>query len=384
MLLDLSSPDAWALPAPDRNIQVGDYLEAATNADMPMPDVDYPREQAQHLSQAHGQAKPAPNDAATDPIASMHTMSIDNVMDDNSIGMEDVDQFMESILKADQMKHFMGTDTLDTPLFQDDTEEMTESRGSQEDRDWFANSHSTCIANINDRKVSASSRVAAPCISFQATSSSRTAAVATSTGITFSHANNDPLQSQEQRASRPGHLNPHDLAMTATVSATSASEVLCSSPSAAMAPQRPVLCKPLTAYNYFYRVERDNIVNGMACATDPLPPVNLDISLEKQEKLLQQHWYVESTMYSVFVRARTTCSQLTSCMVFVCGGGRNEDPKREKRPHRKAHGVIDFLEYVVTTQPQKGTVFHNGPDSVSFLQSHFCNHGAHLFAVCPR
>jgi hypothetical protein len=286
---------------------------------MPMPDVDYPREQAQHLFQAHGQAKPAPNDAATDPIASMHTMSIDNLMDDNSIGMEDVDQFMESILKADQMKHFMGTDMLDTPLFQDDTEEMTELRGSQEDRDWFANSHSTCIANINDRKVSASSRVAAPCISFQATSSSKTAAVPTSTAITFSHANNDPLQSQEQRASRPGHLNPHDLAMTATMSVTSASEVLFRSPSAAMAPQRPVLCKPLTAYNYFYRVERDNIVNGMACATDPLPPVDLDVSLKKQEKLLQQHWYVESTIYSVCARAQRAVNSLFAWCVCVRG-----------------------------------------------------------------
>jgi hypothetical protein len=51
-----------------------------------------------------------------------------------------------------------------------------------------------------------------------------------------------------------------------------------------------VVCKPLTAYNYFYRVERDSIVNGMASANDPLPPVDQDVSLEKQEKLLHQHW----------------------------------------------------------------------------------------------
>jgi HMG-box domain len=47
--------------------------------------------------------------------------------------------------------------------------------------------------------------------------------------------------------------------------------------------------------------------------------------------------------------------QSTHCI--FCLRGRNEDPKRKKRPHRKAHGVIDFLEYVVTTTRQ----FQNGP-----------------------
>jgi hypothetical protein len=51
------------------------------------------------------------------------------------------------------------------------------------------------------------------------------------------------------------------------------------------------MCKPLTAYNYFYRDERDNIVLGTKAAGDPLPsPVN-DFSEEKKNALLRQHWY---------------------------------------------------------------------------------------------
>jgi hypothetical protein len=52
------------------------------------------------------------------------------------------------------------------------------------------------------------------------------------------------------------------------------------------------MSKPLTAYNYFYRDERDNIVRGTKAAGDPLPsPVN-DFSEEKKNALLRQHWYV--------------------------------------------------------------------------------------------
>jgi hypothetical protein len=51
------------------------------------------------------------------------------------------------------------------------------------------------------------------------------------------------------------------------------------------------MCKPLTAYNYFYRDERDNIVRGTKAAGDPLPsPVN-DFSEDKKNALLRQHWY---------------------------------------------------------------------------------------------
>jgi hypothetical protein len=52
-----------------------------------------------------------------------------------------------------------------------------------------------------------------------------------------------------------------------------------------------ILLKPLTAYNYFYRMERDNIVNGMQHASDPIPEPDLDFSQEKQNALLYQHWY---------------------------------------------------------------------------------------------
>jgi hypothetical protein len=54
--------------------------------------------------------------------------------------------------------------------------------------------------------------------------------------------------------------------------------------------RRPTMLKPLTAYNYFYRMERDNIVHGMQRAGDPIPPPNLDFSLAKQQALLYQRW----------------------------------------------------------------------------------------------
>jgi hypothetical protein len=98
------------------------------------------------------------------------------------------------------------------------------------------------------------------------------------------------LPRQQQRASSAGDLGSHDQAVTNPLNDTSTSGVSLDSPFSTAMPQRPMLCKPLTAYNYFYRVERDSIVNGMTCATDPLPPVDLDVSLKKQEKLLQQHW----------------------------------------------------------------------------------------------
>lgn len=64
-------------------------------------------------------------------------------------------------------------------------------------------------------------------------------------------------------------------------------------------PFRPVdkRCKPLTGYNYFYRVERDNIIGNMADRSDPLPPLVLDFSPSKMEQLLHQHWYVRKARW---------------------------------------------------------------------------------------
>lgn len=65
--------------------------------------------------------------------------------------------------------------------------------------------------------------------------------------------------------------------------------------------------KPLTAYNYFFRDERDNIVNwkgeGLA------PPVQ-DWTPERQRAMLEEHWYL--------------------------------DPVKGKRRHRKTHGKLGF------------------------------------------
>jgi hypothetical protein len=52
------------------------------------------------------------------------------------------------------------------------------------------------------------------------------------------------------------------------------------------------MCKPLSSYNYFYRVERDSIVLGTKNQGDPLPPTVLDFSQSKLEMLLHHHWYV--------------------------------------------------------------------------------------------
>jgi hypothetical protein len=54
----------------------------------------------------------------------------------------------------------------------------------------------------------------------------------------------------------------------------------------------PIMCPPLTAYNYFYRSERDTIVEGMTHADDPLPPVDWNFTPAKKAELLHHHWYV--------------------------------------------------------------------------------------------
>jgi hypothetical protein len=56
------------------------------------------------------------------------------------------------------------------------------------------------------------------------------------------------------------------------------------------AKQVPKMCLPLTAYNYFYRNERDCIVNAMQRPGDPIAPPIHDFSQSKMEELLHQHW----------------------------------------------------------------------------------------------
>jgi hypothetical protein len=70
------------------------------------------------------------------------------------------------------------------------------------------------------------------------------------------------------------------------------------------------LLKPLNAYNYFFRDERDNMVRGKYGADGSLPQPIQDWSDEKKRKLLREHWYM--------------------------------DPLRGRRKHRKKEGAIPF------------------------------------------
>ena len=73
---------------------------------------------------------------------------------------------------------------------------------------------------------------------------------------------------------------------------------------------KPRLLKPLTAYNFYYRDERDNIV--LATTGDPIPPPVSDFSEAKSQKLLADRWL--------------------------------KDPTKEKRKHRRTHGKMEFAE----------------------------------------
>jgi hypothetical protein len=90
---------------------------------------------------------------------------------------------------------------------------------------------------------------------------------------------------------------------------------------------------PLTAYNYFYRNERDTIVRGMTKAGDPLPPSDMDFTSRKMTELLHYHWTV--------------------------------DPYKKKRQHKKTHGVIDFatLARAISSRwkllPKRGREFYH-------------------------
>ena len=70
------------------------------------------------------------------------------------------------------------------------------------------------------------------------------------------------------------------------------------------------LLKPLTPYHYFYRVERDNIVQGMASNDDRIPGPVHDFSEKKLRELLDRRWYI--------------------------------DPIKKKRAHRKTLGKLGF------------------------------------------
>jgi hypothetical protein len=248
-VLDLTNPEAWKLLIqPDQ--QDGDdddddtHEAPTTHADLEIPNVYY------HLEQ-NGQ----------------HYFSL----------MEDVDHFIQSTMKEDDaMNQFKIGGTLDTPWYQNVTQTASGPWERERDAvDWCQHCQSTmCITKTTTtdyRKVPAPpSRVIAAAApprtssSFPASSCSRTAAVPTTTTGTFGVAVHSPTDAAATTTTTPPQQRPK---------------------------QRPILlCKPLTAYNYFYRIERANIVSGMACATDPIQPVDHNVSLEQREKLLQQRW----------------------------------------------------------------------------------------------
>jgi hypothetical protein len=73
----------------------------------------------------------------------------------------------------------------------------------------------------------------------------------------------------------------------------------------------PVMCPPLTAYNYYYRNERDTIVQGMTHADDPLPLPDWNFTEQKKLELLHQHWYVVWNLIMLSLsRQRANCPRV--------------------------------------------------------------------------
>jgi hypothetical protein len=319
-VLDLTNPEAWKLLIqPDQQDGDDDTHEApTTHVDLEIPNVYY------HLEQKG----------------------------DYFSLMEDVDQFMQrTMIEDDTINQFKRAGTLDTPWCQNVTQKASGPRESQRDAvDWCQHCQSTiCITKTTTtmtdyRKVPAPpSRVIAAAApprassSFPASSSSRTATVPTTstTGITVtvSTADRNQLMLRQQESADPGDLDPHDLAML-TNPMNDAATTTTTPPQ-----QRPILlCKPLTAYNYFYRIERANIVSGMACATDPIPPVDHNVSLEQREKLLQQRWYVEST--KKYLQGLFECSKEHSLAKLCCKGMRIQNEKSDRIERRMVSLIL--------------------------------------------
>ena len=70
------------------------------------------------------------------------------------------------------------------------------------------------------------------------------------------------------------------------------------------------ILKPLTSYHYFYRVERDNIMQGIGQNYDQIPDTVHEFSERKLRELLDQRWY--------------------------------KDPIKKRRAHRKTLGELGF------------------------------------------
>jgi hypothetical protein len=90
----------------------------------------------------------------------------------------------------------------------------------------------------------------------------------------------------------PHHHHHHHHHHVVQVGSVDSTRVPMSTDAINNAPVLPIMCPPLTAYNYYYRNERDTIVQGMTHADDPLPPLDWNFTEQKKLELLHQHWYV--------------------------------------------------------------------------------------------
>jgi hypothetical protein len=133
----------------------------SVHVDLEIPNVYYHLEQVPYLSQAdQALAIPTPNDTTTtgSPIASkVGAMPSNKMTGEKSMGMEDVDQFMDSTLEGDRTKQFMGQ-----PRWRADCRKASEMLIG-------VNTASLSITKMDYRMASALSRVATLQTSFQAT-----------------------------------------------------------------------------------------------------------------------------------------------------------------------------------------------------------------------
>jgi hypothetical protein len=109
-----------------------------------------------------------------------------------------------------------------------------------------------------------------------------------------------------------------------------------------------IMGPPLTAYNYYFRNERDTIVRGMRHADDPVPLSDEDYTPAKKALLLHQHWYDRCLhcawplyVYSLIV-GPCFFVLIHPCQKNYTKNNRNVDPIKARRRHRKTHGVIEF------------------------------------------